>query len=115
MSILLWIPKVTCLSILILVDSILYFIPIFTLCLISNFVITLIWYFPSIYQLYSFIFAEKDFDLRIRIYSFIFSPLIIVLYIPFCVVVFIGYSIFLNLIYRLIIVLLRPEYSLDSL
>src|SRR5436190_14942934 len=119
MSILLCIPKFItrfiCLLILITIDSIFYFIPIYILCLISNIITTLIWYFPSIYQLYSFIFTEKDFNLRLKIYLFVFSPVIIILYIPICVVIFIVYGIFVNFIYRLIIILLRPEYPIYSL
>jgi hypothetical protein len=114
MFILLCISKVTCLSALFIIDFALYFMPI-CIFLISNIITTLIWYFPSIYQLYSFIFTEKVIDLRIRIYLLLFSPLIIVLYIPICVIVFIGYSTFFILIYRLIIAFIRPEYPLYSL
>ena len=99
--------------ILIIIDTILYLIPIFTLCIIPNFIITLIWYLPSIYQLY--FVTEKEFDLRIRIYLFIFLSLIIVSYIQLCVIIFIGYGIFITLIYRLFIIFLRPEYPLYSL
>ena len=107
--------KIIYFPILIIIDTILYLIPIFTLCIIPNFIITLIWYLPSICQLYSFIITEKEFDLRIRIYLFIFSPLIIVSYIQLCVIIFIGYGIFITLIYRLFLIFLRPEYPLYSL
>lgn len=101
-------------SIFVIIDSIIYFIPIFTLCLIPNFVITIIWYLPSIYQLYSFIFTKKKVDLRIKIYLFLLSPLIIILYIPLCIIIFIGYSINITLIRRLITIFLRPEYPISS-
>jgi hypothetical protein len=101
-------------SILIILESIIYLIPILTLCLIPNFVITIIWYLPSIYQLYSYIFIKKKLNLRIRIYLFLFSPLIIIMYIPLCFIIFIGYSINIILIRRLMTVFLRPEYPIYS-
>src|SRR2546429_5605835 len=115
MFILFLISRIICLPILAIIDFILYHITIFMLFLITNFITTLIWYFPSIYQLYSFIFTEKEIDLRIRIYLFLFSPLIIISYIPFCIIVFIGYGIFVTLINQLVIIFLRPEYPLYSL
>lgn len=101
-------------SILIIFESIIYFIPIFILGLIPNFLITLIWYLPSLYQLYSFIFIKEKLKLRIRIYLIFFSPLIILLYIPLCIIIFIGYSINIILIRQLITIFLRPEYPIYS-
>ncbi len=103
------------LLILVITDFILYFIPIFLSCLIPNFLITLIWFFPSIYQLYSFIFTIKECDIRIRIYLFFTSPIIILLYIPTCIVLYIGYIILITLICPFITIIQRPEYSFHSL
>jgi len=95
---------------------ILYFLLlVYISSLIINFIITLIWYFPSIYQLYLFIFIEKEYDLRIRIYLLLISPIIIVLYIPFFIIYSIGYAIFFSLINPLIIIVKRPGYPLYSL
>lgn len=102
------------LAILIPLDFI-YLIPIYILSLIINLIITLVWYFPSIYQLYSFIFTEKEYDLRIRIYLFLLSPIIIILYIPFSIICSIGYCIFISLVNPLIIIIQRSEYPLYSL
>ncbi len=107
--------RIIFLLILIIIDFIIYFIPICILCLIPNFIITLIWFFPSIHQLYSFIFIIKECDLRIRIYLFLISPIIIILYIPICIGLYIGYSILITLISPLITVIQRPEYSFHSL
>src|SRR6266498_116413 len=95
---------------LILLELILNFIPIYILCLIPNLITTLIWYIPSIYQLYNFIFTKSELDLRISIYLFLLSPVIIILYIPTCILLFIGYSIFIGLIVPIITIIKRPEY-----
>src|SRR5436190_16207219 len=98
--------------IIIFIDFTIYFLPVCLLVLILNTFTTLIWYFHSIYQLYSFIFTEKTHDSRIRIYLLLFSPIIIVLYIPFCIIIFIGFSIFITLINPIIIFTRRPDYPL---
>src|ERR1700742_1516331 len=102
------------LLILILLEFI-YLLPVYVLSLIVNFILTLIWYFPSIYQLYSFIFTAKEYDLKIRIYLLLFSPIIIILYIPIIVIYFIGYGIFLSSVNPLIAIIQRPDYPLYSL
>src|SRR5436305_6112409 len=80
-------------AILILLDFIIYFIPVLTLCLIPNLFTTLFWFFPSIYQTYSYIFTTRKYDLRIKIYLFLLSPIIIICYIPIFILLSIGYSI----------------------
>ncbi len=107
--------RIIFLLILIIIDFIIYFIPICILCLIPNFLITLFWFFPSIHQLYSLIFTKKECDLRIRIYLFSISPMIIILYVPICIGTYIGYSVLITLIFPLITVIRRPEYSFHSL
>src|SRR3954462_4268757 len=87
-----------------------YLLPIYMLSLIINFIITLIWYFPSIYQLYSFIFTAKEYNLKIRIYLLLLSPIIIILYIPIIIICFIEYGIFLSLINPLMAIIQRPDY-----
>jgi hypothetical protein len=99
---------------LILLDFI-YLLPTYMFGLVINFIIMLIWYFPSIYQLYLFISTAKGYDLRIRIYLLFFSPIIIVLYILFFVIYYIGYSVFISLINPLITIIQRPEYPLYSI
>src|SRR5436190_5105820 len=94
--------KFVFLVILILLDFIIYLLPIYTLSLIINFVITLIWYLPSIYQLYSFIYTTKEYDLRIKIYLILSSPLIIALYIPLFIIYSVGCEIFFSLMNPLI-------------
>src|SRR2546430_10338807 len=96
-------------------DFIIYLLPMHMFGLIINFIIALIWYLPSIYQLFSFIFTEKEYDLRIRIYLLLFSPIIIILYIPFFVIYSIGYGIFFSLINPLITIIQRTGYPLYSL
>src|SRR5438034_9666343 len=95
--------------IIIILDFIIYFLPICLSVLIPNLFVTLILYFPSIYQLYSFVFTAKECDLRIRIYLFLFSPVIIILYIPCCIITFIGFVIFITLINPIITITRRPE------
>src|ERR1051325_10983475 len=108
--------KFVFLVILILLDFIIYLLPIYTLSLIINFILTLIWYLPSIYQLYSFIFTTKEYDLRIKIYLLLFfSPIIIALYIPLFIIHSVGYGIFFSLINPLITIVQRHEYPLSSL
>src|ERR1043165_5574849 len=107
--------KPVLLLILVLIDFALYFIPICILCLIPNLLITLIWFVPSIYRLYSLIFAKKEWDLRIRISLFFVSPVIIVSFIPICIGTCIGYSIRITLIFPLMTVIQRPEYPFHSL
>src|SRR4051794_10119299 len=103
------------LATLIFLEFILNFIPIYILFLITNLMTTLIWYIPSIYQLYIFIFTANEFDLRIRVYLFFFSPMIIILYIPICTLLFVGYSIFITLVVPLATIMERPEYPVYSL
>src|SRR6266542_5386350 len=100
---------------LIFLDFILYLLPTYILSLTLNVFITLIWYFPSIYQFYSFIFTAKEYDLRVRIYLLLFSPIIFILYIPFFIIYSIVYGIFFSLINPLITIMQRPEYPLYSL
>jgi len=107
--------RLICHVVLILLDFIIYSIPTCILILVPNLFTTFFWYLPSIYQFYSFIFTEKEYDLRIRIYSFLFSPLIIILYIPFCIMMLIGFNIFITLINPIIIVLQRSEYPFHSI
>jgi hypothetical protein len=96
--------------IIVLIDFIIYLLPVCLLVLIPNLFISLIWYLPSIYQLYSFIFTTKEFDLRIRTYLFILSPIIIILYIPCCIITFISFIIFITLINPIMVIARRPEY-----
>src|ERR1044072_1881930 len=103
------------LFILIMIDFSLYFIPIFLLCFIPNFLITLIWFFPSIFQLCSFILINKEWDLRIKIYLFLISPIIILLYLLIGIGTYVYYRILITLIFPLITIIQRPEYSLHSL
>lgn len=103
------------LLILILLEFIIYFIPILVLCLIPNFFMALFWLFPSIYQLYSHIFAEKKCDLRIRIYLFLSSPIFIIFYVPSFILLSIGFSILITLVFPLLTIMTRPEYSFSSL
>jgi hypothetical protein len=105
---------ITILIIMIVIEFI-YLSPIYLLSLMINFIITLIWYFPSIYQFYSFIFTAKEYNLRIRIYLLILSPIIIILYIPMNVIYLIGYGIFLSLINPLMTIIQRPDYPLYTL
>ncbi len=107
--------KYVFLLILIFIDFIIYFLPVCILCLIPNLIFTLIWYFPSMYQLYSFIFTSKEYELRERIYLFLVSPIIVFLYIPSCIILFIEYSIFVTLISPLVTMMKRPEYPPHSL
>src|SRR5688572_18433514 len=86
--------KIIFLLFLIIIEFVIYFVP----CLIPNFISTLIWFIPSIYQLYSFIFTTKKYELRIRIYLFLISPIIVILYVPICILLYIGYSTFITLI-----------------
>jgi hypothetical protein len=102
------------LVILIFLDFI-YLLPTYALGLAINFIITLIWYFPTIYQLYSFIFMAKEYYLRIRIYLLLFSPIVIISYIPYFLIYSIGYCIFISLINPLIAIIRRPEYPLYPL
>src|SRR6266542_4492033 len=101
--------------ILIFLECIIYLLPIYILSLILNIFITLIWHFPLIYQFYSFIFTAKEYNLRVRIYLLLFSPIIIILYIPLFIIYFIWYGIFFSLINPLITIIQRPEYPLYSL
>src|SRR5690242_18223139 len=93
--------KLVFLVILILLDFT-HLLPIYVLSLIINLIITLIWYLPLIYQLYSFIFTTKEYDLRIKIYLFLSSPIIIALYVPLFIIYSVGYGIFFSLINPLI-------------
>jgi hypothetical protein len=101
--------------IIMIVFEFIYLLPMYLLSLIINFIITLIWYFPSIYQFYSFIFIAKEYNLRIRIYLLILSPIIIILYIPIIVIYLIGYGIFFSLINPLMTIIQRPDYPLYTL
>lgn len=103
------------LAILIFLDFIIFLMPTYILSLIINFLIILIWYFPSLYQLYSFIFTTKEYDSKMRIYLLLISLIIIVLYIPFFTIYSIGYAIFFSLINPLITIIQRPGYPLYSL
>lgn len=96
--------------IIIILDFIIYILPVCLLVLIPNLFISLIWYLPSIYQLYSFIFTTKEEKFRIRIYLFILSPIIIILYIPCCIITFIAYIIFITIINPIVTIARRPEY-----
>jgi hypothetical protein len=103
------------LLILILLEFIIYFVPVLLLCLIPNLFMSLFWLFPSIYQLYLYIFTEKKCDLRIRIYLFLISPIFIILYVPSFILLSIGYSILITLVLPFLTVMTRPEYSFNSL
>lgn len=103
------------LTILIFLDFIIYLLPMYILGLIINLIITLIWYLPFIYQFYSFIFTTKEYNLRTKIYLLLFSPIIIILYIPFFITYFVVYGIFISLINPLITITQRPEYPIHSL
>src|ERR1051325_4927850 len=105
--------KFVTLAILILLDFIIYLSPSI-LSLIIKLITTLIWYFPSIYQLYSFIFT-REYDLKARIYLLIYSPIIIILYIPFFVIYSIGHFILFLFIIPLIVIIRRPGYPLYSI
>src|SRR5436305_10261290 len=88
---------------LILFDFIIY-LPHNLLSLIIKLITTFIWYFPTIYRLYSFIFTAKEYDLRTRIYLFIFSPIIVTLYIPFFVIYSIWHFILFLFVIPLIVI-----------
>src|SRR5581483_5249053 len=104
------------LSILILLDFIIYFIPILMLCLIPNLFITLFWFLPSSYQIYFYICTKKKYEsLRIKIYSLLLFPIIIILYVPICILLSIGYGIFITLGTSLLTIKERPEYPFHLL
>src|ERR1051325_7129146 len=106
------ITRITFHAILIVLDFIIYFLPILTLCcLIPNLLLT---YVSSILHIYSCIFENK-YDLKIRIYLFLSFPIIIILYIAIFTSLFIGFSIFMTLIDPLITTMARPEYPFYSL
>ena len=107
--------KIIFLVFLIFLDCIIYLLPTYILSLALNFFVTLIWYLPSIYQFYSFVFTTNEYDLRVRIYLLLFSPIIIILYIPFFITYSIGYGIFFSLVNPLITIIQRPEYPFYSL
>jgi hypothetical protein len=108
-------PIIFIITIILILLEFIFLLPIYVLSLIVNFIITLIWLFPSIYQLYLFIFTAKEYSLRIRIYLLLLSPIIIILYIPIIVICFIGYGIFLSLVNPLMTFTQRPDYPLNSL
>lgn len=100
---------------LLMLDFLIYILPVLLLCLIPNIIISLLTYLPSIFQIYSHLFYIISNDLRKRIYLFLSFPIIVALYIPIYMFLIIGYCIFVTLIYPFVIIIKRPEYPYYSI
>ncbi|CAG8523859.1 14321_t:CDS:2 [Ambispora leptoticha] len=93
---------------LILLDAALYILPILALCLIPNIFILLIWFPAFVGNVYRYIYFNKHIGSNLKFVVFLFSPVLIVLYLPVGVLVCVTYTIW--------IVLLGPiiEHSVRS-
>ncbi|RHZ88754.1 hypothetical protein Glove_21g276 [Diversispora epigaea] len=96
-------------TILILVDFIIYFLPVLFLCTLSNNFILITYFFDNIYYLYYLIFKNKYLGPNCKLILFLISPLPILFYFPIGILISICYTIWITLIYPITLHIKKPH------
>ncbi|CAG8644117.1 8551_t:CDS:1, partial [Ambispora gerdemannii] len=100
---------------LILLDATLCVFPVLALCLIPNIFILLIWFPAFIRNVYRYIYFNKHIGPNLKFVVFLFSPVLIVLYLPVGISVCVIYTIWIVLLGPIIEHAARSEDHLYDL